>query len=76
MVESKKRSLVKALSWRFIATFITMVVVFVLTGELIWAVEIGLADTAIKFAAYFGHERIWVRIPYGLPKPPSGDYQI
>lgn len=75
MIESKKRSLVKALSWRFVATFITMVVVFTLTGELIWAVEIGLADTVIKFAAYFGHERLWVRIRYGLPPAPS-DYQI
>ncbi|MCG8424532.1 MAG: DUF2061 domain-containing protein [Proteobacteria bacterium] len=73
-METRKRSIAKALSWRFIATLITSLVVFAATGEIILAAEIGLLDTLIKLGAYFGHERMWLRIPYGRYKPP--DFQI
>lgn len=73
-MESRKRSIVKALSWRFIATFITALVAFVLTGELAFAAKIGILDTVIKFGAYFAHERLWVRVSYGRYKPQ--DFQI
>lgn len=74
-METKRRSLAKALSWRFIATFITMTIAWVITGKLDLALEIGLLDTTIKFVAYFGHERIWLRIRYGRLSEPR-DYQI
>ena len=37
--ETKRRSGVKALSWRLLATIITTVVTFVLTGKLTWDVS-------------------------------------
>ena len=74
-MDTKRRSLVKALSWRFIATFITMGIAYAITGKVDLALEIGLLDTTIKFVIYFGHERIWNRVRYGkLPEPT--DYQI
>ena len=73
-METKRRSLVKALSWRFVATFITMGIAYLVTGKLALALEIGLLDTTIKFAAYFGHERLWLRIRYG--RLSADDYQI
>ena len=73
-MESKRRSAVKALSWRVLATFITMAVTLVVTGRLVLAAQIGLLDTAIKFLIYYLHERAWVRISYGRIEPP--DYQI
>lgn len=72
--ETKRRSVVKALSWRFIATLITAGVVYIFTGEASAAVEIGLLDTTVKLGAYFAHERIWLRVPFG--RPPPSDYQI
>lgn len=75
-METKRRSLAKALSWRFLATLITMVVSFVITKELAFALEIGLLDTSIKFFTYFGHERLWLRINYGIVKTNDTDYQI
>jgi len=71
-METRKRSLAKALSWRFFATFITALVVFAMTGELAFAAKIGLLDTTIKLGAYFVHERVWLRIPFGR----YTDYQI
>ena len=73
-METKRRSFVKALSWRVFATVITGTVAFALTGKARFALEIGLIDTAIKIFVYFGHERVWQRIPYGRVEAP--DYQV
>lgn len=74
MRESHRRSIVKALSWRFIATFITGLAALIITGEIRIAVEIGLIDTVAKFAVYYMHERIWNRLKYGEAAPP--EYKI
>lgn len=64
-MESTRRSLAKALSWRIVATLITSAIVYALTGRGEFAATIGLADTTLKLFIYFGHERLWNRIPYG-----------
>ena len=64
-METHRRSIAKALSWRLLATLITGCIVFLLTGRGEFAAKVGLADTLIKFAIYFAHERVWNRIPYG-----------
>jgi len=68
-MDSNRRSLAKSLSWRVLATFITGGIVFAITGKGEFAATIGLADTFCKFFIYFGHERLWNRIPYGRKKP-------
>ena len=73
-MESTRRSFAKAVSWRVIATLITMLIAYLITGESTFALKIGGLDTVIKFAAYFAHERAWLRIPYGKIDVP--DYQI
>jgi len=64
-METKKRSIAKAISWRIIATAITTALAMGLTGEWQFAATIGLADTTLKFFVYFSHERLWNRITYG-----------
>lgn len=64
----------KALSWRVFATLITFGIALAMTGELVFAASIGLADTMVKLVIYFIHERVWVRIDYG--RIPPSDYQI
>ena len=73
-METRWRSLVKALSWRFIATFITAGIVLALTGEGKFAATVGLLDTSIKLLVYFFHERAWLKIPFGIAK--RQDYEI
>lgn len=75
-METRRRSLAKAMSWRFFATIITMTVAFVITGELAFAFEIGLLDTTVKFATYFMHERVWVRVQWGKQSAKPPDYNI
>jgi uncharacterized membrane protein len=73
-METRARSLAKALSWRLLATLITTGVAYTLTGKISFAVEIGAIDTVIKIFIYFGHERLWQLIPFGKIRPT--DYQI
>lgn len=58
-MESRKRSITKALSWRIVAVCVTALTVYLFTGEVDLALEIGAADSAIKIFVYYGHERLW-----------------
>lgn len=73
-METKRRSIAKAVSWRVVATAVTTTVVYFITGRVDAAVEVGAIDTTIKIFAYFAHERAWLRIPYGQRR--YTDYQI
>jgi len=73
-MESHVRSIVKALSWRVIATLVTIFVSWLMIGSIETAFKIGLLDTIIKLAAYYFHERAWIRSNFGKLKQP--DYQI
>jgi len=64
-METTRRSVVKAISWRILATIITTTLAFSFTGSSEFAAAIGVTDTFLKFFIYFGHERMWNRIPYG-----------
>ena len=74
VVETYRRSIAKALSWRVVATLITSLIVWLTTGKFDLAVKVGLFDTFLKFAAYFVHERLWARINFGRRR--YSDYQI
>ena len=69
--DSQKRSIIKTLSWRVLATIITTSVAMIITGDVRLATEIGLIDTLAKLGVYYFHERIWNRVPYGQVKPPE-----
>ncbi|WP_298366091.1 DUF2061 domain-containing protein [uncultured Lutibacter sp.] len=57
--EKPIRSVVKAISWRIIGTLDTMVISWVITGELAMAISIGSIEVVTKMILYYGHERIW-----------------
>lgn len=63
--ETKRRSVVKAITWRTLGTLDTIVISYVLTGEIKTAVSIGGIEVFTKMFLYFGHERIWNMIKWG-----------
>lgn len=65
MKASKSRCLAKAVTFRIVASLSTVIIVFVFTGRMEAAIGIGLADTVVKLAVYYFHERAWNRIDYG-----------
>ena len=64
----------KAVTWRAGGTVVTFVVAWVMTRRFELAAQIGLLDTTIKLAAFYIHERVWMKINFGKLKPP--EYQI
>jgi uncharacterized membrane protein len=65
--ESHTRSILKGLSWRFVATLDTVLVVLLVTTlmgnpSLKIALAIGVSEFLIKLAVYYGHERVWDRV--------------
>ena len=64
-METHTRSIIKAISWRIIATLTTITIVFMLTGSIELASFAGGMDITIKLVLYFLHERAWTKIKYG-----------
>ena len=61
------RSILKGISWRFIATTDTIVVVLLITcflGEcsLENALKIGAFEFSLKLVVFYFHERVWLRV--------------
>ena len=56
---SYKKTLYKTLIWRVIATSITILSGWFISGDWKFGLAIGGIDTLIKTVAYFGYERLW-----------------
>lgn len=63
--ESRSRSIIKALSWRLIATITTATLVYIFTKRLDWAVYVGGFEATVKLLFFYLHERMWNRINFG-----------
>lgn len=63
--EKPLRSVAKAISWRVVGTLDTLIVSYVLIGEIALATSIASIDFVTKMILYFFHERIWNRIKWG-----------
>jgi adenylylsulfate kinase len=66
--ETNKRSIVKGVSWRFVATSTTIIIVYFFFGRLDLAIVAGMIETVLKIGLYWGHERIWQRVRWGKQK--------
>ena len=70
-IETKTRSIIKAISWRILATLTTMTLVYLFFHRLDLAAAVGVLEAFIKMVVYFLHERVWNRIKYGRKEIPS-----
>jgi uncharacterized membrane protein len=65
LTESKTRSVLKAFTWRVIATATTITIAYIITGETEIALSIGAIEFFSKFIIYYIHERLWLLVPRG-----------
>ena len=63
--ETNKRSVVKGITWRLIATTTTMLIVYIFFGRLDLAIATGLIESILKVGLYWGHERVWHKLRWG-----------
>ncbi|AOW21158.1 DUF2061 domain-containing protein [Urechidicola croceus] len=68
MAESNKRHLLKTITWRVIGTIDTMVLAWVISGNPLTGLKIGLAEVITKMILYYLHEKFWYKLDYGLEK--------
>jgi uncharacterized membrane protein len=74
MSDKHKRSIVKAVSWRMTGTVDTVVISYLITGRIKFAVSIGFVELFTKVALYYVHERVWEKIQFG--RVVTKDYEI
>ena len=74
--DAHHRSIVKAISWRVIATATTVTIVMILTGKLELAAIAGAVDIVLKLILYYLHERIWSIIRFGKRKHPLSSLPV
>ena len=65
MEDFKKRSLVKAISWRIAASLTTVGIVYCFTGKIVLSFGVGFVEALLKMLLYYLHERVWQRITWG-----------
>ena len=68
IMNSNKRHLIKTFSWRGIGTIDTILFGWLITGNPLTGLKIGGVETLSKMILYFGHEKLWYKINYGLDK--------
>ena len=65
MSVSKKRSAVKALTWRIVGTVDTFLLSLIITKEPVTASAIAGLEVLTKTILYYFHERGWNKIHWG-----------
>ena len=68
ITDTNKRHILKTFSWRGIGTLDTIFFGWLITGNPLMGLKIGGIETASKMLLYFGHEKLWYKINYGLDK--------
>jgi len=66
MHESHTRSIFKGITWRIIASGTTMLVVYLVTGDLTLVASVGVVDVIAKVFFYYLHERTWGKVKWGI----------
>jgi adenylylsulfate kinase len=73
-MDSKSRSIAKAVSYRVLGSTTTALIAFMLTRKVALSGELGILDMVLKIGLYFVHERLWNHITFGRSKRP--EYEI
>ena len=62
---SRKRSLIKSITWRIVASLDTFVIAWFVTGKSSWAGIIAMFEVLTKTFLYYIHERQWNKVRWG-----------
>ena len=66
-MESRKRSITKAVVWNIIGFGMMLITGFLATGSWTTGGGVALINTTIGFISYFLYERFWARVRWGTP---------
>lgn len=69
--DSRKRHLAKTITWRIVGTVDTMLLAWVISGDPMVGLQVGLAEVVTKMILYYFHERAWYKVDFGLENRKS-----
>ena len=58
-IDTQKRSLTKTITWRITASLTTVLIAWILTGDVLIGTSIASIEAFAKIFLYYFHERIW-----------------
>ena len=66
---TRKRHILKTISWRIIGTLDTMILSWIITGNWKVGIAIGGVEVVTKMVLYYLHERAWYKFSdFGIKK--------
>ena len=65
MEDSKKRSIVKTISYRIICIIMLAFITYLITGNIVEMTYIVIIFQSIQTFVYYFHERLWEKIIWG-----------
>lgn len=64
--QAQKRAIAKTICYRLFMLLITVIVAWVIVGDISDALNIGLVTNVLKTGTYYLYERIWDHITWGI----------
>jgi uncharacterized membrane protein len=61
-MESHRKSILKAISWRVLGSLGTFVIGWAITGSAVIGASISAVEFFLKIVLFYGHERLWSRV--------------
>lgn len=68
LLESRKRHIGKTITWRMVGTLDTIIISWIISGNPMTGLKIGISEVLTKMVFYYIHERIWHKSKFGLKK--------
>lgn len=65
LMATKKRSLLKSMTWRLVAIVSTLLIGYWLTRSWEFALSLTVVSNVINFILYYVHERVWLQVDWG-----------
>jgi len=75
-MDTKKRSIVKSVTWRVIGVIILGVIAFVITGNWKQMTIITVVFHSIRLVLYYYHERLWEHLAWGKIRHPLSEIPV
>ena len=62
MTSSKKRSIIKAVTYRMLSSLVTCLMIYFFFRDASLSISVGFVDLLLKIVIYYLHERIWIKM--------------
>lgn len=66
MPDTRRRSIAKSITWRFICIMVSVLTAYLFTEKWDIAAAIGTIYNVVTMILYYLHERIWNRVKWGI----------